>query len=138
MCSVLGLEHLVTDDRFIDAGSRSTNSGALVALMEIAFATRPMSDWRAPLDAARIPWAPFQNLDELVTDPQVIANGYIGNLELETGESFPLPAGAVQFDEHPASLHPAPDLGEHTDEVLLALGYEWEQIIALKLSGAVL
>lgn len=138
MCSVLQLEHLVADDRFIDAGARSANSGALVALMEVAFATRPLADWHESLDTARIPWAPFQNLNELVTDPQVVANGYLGTLELETGESFPLPAGAVQFDELPANLHPAPDLGEHTDEVLLALGYEWDRIIALKLSGAVL
>ena len=54
------------------------------------------------------------------------------------GSTFPLPAGAVQFDEQPAALAPCPELGEHTDEVLASLGYSWDDIVALKMSGAVL
>jgi crotonobetainyl-CoA:carnitine CoA-transferase CaiB-like acyl-CoA transferase len=54
------------------------------------------------------------------------------------GDAFPLPAGAVQFHEQPAALHPAPGLGEHTDEVLAELGYSWDEIVAMIVSGAVL
>jgi crotonobetainyl-CoA:carnitine CoA-transferase CaiB-like acyl-CoA transferase len=52
--------------------------------------------------------------------------------------SFPLPAGAVQFDEQPAALHPCPELGADTDEVLASIGYSWDEIVALKVSGAIL
>jgi crotonobetainyl-CoA:carnitine CoA-transferase CaiB-like acyl-CoA transferase len=44
----------------------------------------------------------------------------------------------VQFDEQPAALRACPELGEHTDEVLASLGYSWDEIVALKMSGAIL
>jgi crotonobetainyl-CoA:carnitine CoA-transferase CaiB-like acyl-CoA transferase len=49
-----------------------------------------------------------------------------------------LPTGAVQFDEKPATVRPAPDLGADTDDVLLAAGYSWDEIVDMKTSGAVL
>jgi crotonobetainyl-CoA:carnitine CoA-transferase CaiB-like acyl-CoA transferase len=81
---------------------------------------------------------PHQRVDELLQDPAVVANGYIGTVERPDGVTFPLPAGAVQFDEQPAALQPCPALGEHTDEVLASLGYSWDDIVALKVSGAIL
>ncbi|HUP75767.1 MAG TPA: hypothetical protein VM282_22215 [Acidimicrobiales bacterium] len=44
----------------------------------------------------------------------------------------------MQFDEQVAALQSCPDLGQHTDEVLGSLGYSWDDIVALKLSGAIL
>jgi crotonobetainyl-CoA:carnitine CoA-transferase CaiB-like acyl-CoA transferase len=137
VCDLIARPDLLTDDRFTDTSSRETHSAALVAALEGAFARRPLEEWRKPLDEAGIPWAKFQTVDELIADPQVAANGYIGTV-VRDGERFVLPAGAVQFDERPAALRPAPALGEHTDEVLASLGYSWDEIIALKTSGAVL
>jgi crotonobetainyl-CoA:carnitine CoA-transferase CaiB-like acyl-CoA transferase len=106
--------------------------------IEAAFGSRVLADWRRPLNDARIPWAPFQTVDELLADPQVVANGYVGTVEHGGAAPFPLPAGAVQFDEKSAALHSAPELGEHTDEVLAELGYTWDEVVAMKVSGAVL
>jgi crotonobetainyl-CoA:carnitine CoA-transferase CaiB-like acyl-CoA transferase len=138
LCALLGREDLLEDERFADTPSRATNSGALVAHLEAAFAARTLDEWRKPLDDARIPWGPFQRVDELLTDPAVVANGYVGTVERDDGVTFPLPTGAVQFDEQPATLRAAPALGEHTDEVLSSLGYTWDEIVALKVSGAIL
>jgi crotonobetainyl-CoA:carnitine CoA-transferase CaiB-like acyl-CoA transferase len=138
LCALLGRDDLLADERFADMQGRATNSGALVVELESAFAARTLDEWRKPLDDARIPWGPFQRVDELLIDPAVVANGYIGTVERDDGVTFPLPAGAVQFDEQPASLRAAPKLGEHTDEVLSSLGYSWDDIVALKVSGAVL
>lgn len=138
MCTILERRDLLADARFVDMKSRAEHSGELVAELEAAFALRPLDGWRKELDAARIPWAPFQTVDELINDPAVVANGYIGSVEREGADPFPLPAGVVQFDEHPAALHPAPELGEHTDDVLMSLGYTWDEVIALKVSDAIL
>ncbi len=138
LCKVLGREDLLADGRFASMKQRAVNSGALIPELEAAFAARNLDEWRQPLNDARIPWGPFQRVDELLADPAVVANGYIGTVHREDGVSFPLPAGAVQFDERPAALHPCPDLGAHTDEVLASLGYSSDEIIALKVGGAVL
>jgi crotonobetainyl-CoA:carnitine CoA-transferase CaiB-like acyl-CoA transferase len=138
VCTIVERPDLLADERFADTAARATHSGALVTELEHAFAQRPLDEWRKSLDTARIPWGPFQRVDELLADPQVVANDYVGLVEGEDGTQFPLPAGAVQFDEQPASLRRAPGLGEHTDEVLAALGYSWDEIVAFKVSGAVL
>jgi crotonobetainyl-CoA:carnitine CoA-transferase CaiB-like acyl-CoA transferase len=138
VCTMLGRDDLLTDERFVDMKTRSENSGVLVAELEAAFASRTVDEWRKPLDDARIPWGPYQRVDELLRDPAVVANGYIGTVERADGVSFPLPAGAVQFDEQPAALQACPELGEHTDEVVASLGYSWDEIVAMKVSGAIL
>jgi crotonobetainyl-CoA:carnitine CoA-transferase CaiB-like acyl-CoA transferase len=138
VCTLLGRPDLLEDERFGTMRERATHSGELVQELEAAFGSRVLAEWRRPLDDARIPWAPFQTVDELLVDPQVVANGYIGTVDPSGSAPFPLPAGAVQFDEQPAALHPAPGLGEHTDEVLAELGYSWDEVIAMKVSGAAL
>jgi crotonobetainyl-CoA:carnitine CoA-transferase CaiB-like acyl-CoA transferase len=138
VCTLLDRTDLLDDERFADMKGRAAHSGALIPELEAAFAARPLDEWRKPLDDARIPWGPYQRVDELLQDPAVVANGYIGAVERPDGVTFPLPAGAVQFDEQPAALQPCPALGEHTDEVLASLGYSWDDIVALKVSGAIL
>jgi len=73
---------------------------------------------------------------EVLEDPQVIANGYVAEVEHEAG-NFRLPTGAVQFDEHPAALRRGPEHAEHTEEVLLELGYDWDSIAKLKEHGII-
>ena len=138
VCALLGRQDLLGDERFGSMTGRSVHCAALVPELEAAFATRTLDEWRGLLDAARIPWGPYQRVEELLSDPAVIANGYIGTVERPDGASFPLPAGAVQFDEQAAALQACPDLGQHTDEVLGSLGYSWDDIVALKVSGAIL
>ena len=71
-------------------------------------------------------------------DPQVIANGYVLEVRRDDGETFPLVANPVQFDETPPTLVAAPEHGQHTEEILLELGLDWDQIIAHKEAGAIL
>ncbi len=72
----------------------------------------------------------------MADDRQVVANGYIGRID-DGDVAFSLPTGAVQFDEQPTALHRAPEHGQHTDEVLQELGYDWDRIIELKLGEVV-
>ncbi len=67
----------------------------------------------------------------------MIANGYLPTMTAANGQDVQLVASPAQFDETPAEMTRGPDHGEHTDDVLLELGLDWEQLIALKASGAI-
>jgi len=83
-------------------------------------------------------WAPVQTAGELVEDPQAVENGYVRPVEASSGTTFRMVPSPLQFDETPPDLTRAPDHGEHTDEVLLELGYDMDQIMDLKIKGAIL
>jgi crotonobetainyl-CoA:carnitine CoA-transferase CaiB-like acyl-CoA transferase len=68
----------------------------------------------------------------------VLANGYLGEVEVEGGEPFRMPTGAVQFDESAPRLRRAPEHGQHTEEILQDLGLDWDEISAHKRAGVVL
>ena len=101
------------------------------------FASRTFDEWKALLAGIDAPWAPVQAVEELLDDPQVLANDYIGEVVIEGGPTYRLPNVPVQFDEQPAVLRRAPEHGEHSEMVLLELGYTWEQIGALHDAGVI-
>jgi crotonobetainyl-CoA:carnitine CoA-transferase CaiB-like acyl-CoA transferase len=101
------------------------------------FAQHSLAEWRVKLADADGVWAPMQNIAELLHDPQVQANGYLVDVDRGDGTSFALVANPVQFDEQPPALTPAPDLGQHTEDVLLAMGMTWEDLARLKEAGAI-
>ncbi|MDZ7676270.1 MAG: CoA transferase [Acidimicrobiales bacterium] len=134
----LDVPELATDERFADTEARKHNLEACVTALDDAFGARPLSHWREVLADFSGVWAPYQNLDELYEDPQVIANGYLPTMTAANGQDVQLVANPAQFDEQPVEITRGPDHGEHTDEALLALGYTWDDLIALKQSGAIL
>lgn len=136
LCRVLGREELIADPRFADLAARRTNSAECVAELDAVFGENTFEECKALLGSVDIPWAPVQRVDELLDDPQVEANGYIG--EVAPGDGSPgyrLPTVPVQFDEAPPVLRRAPELGEHTETLLLDLGYEWEDIARMQAAG---
>jgi crotonobetainyl-CoA:carnitine CoA-transferase CaiB-like acyl-CoA transferase len=80
----------------------------------------------------------MQSQLELHDDPQAIANGYLPQLTTPEGVDFALVAAPVQFDETPAELRTAPEHGQHTEEILLEGGMDWERLAALKADGSIL
>jgi crotonobetainyl-CoA:carnitine CoA-transferase CaiB-like acyl-CoA transferase len=136
-CRLIGRLDLAEDPRFADLRARAENLEACVAELEAEFAVRTLDEWKDLLARIDAPWAPVQTVEELLSDPQVLANDYIGEVELEDGQSYSLPNVPVQFDERPAVLGRAPEHGEHTETVMLELGYTWEQIADLKDAGAI-
>ncbi|MET8211453.1 CoA transferase [Streptomyces sp. NPDC005373] len=136
-CRLIGRADLVEDPRFAALRARGENREACVVELEAEFARRTFEEWKDLLARIDVPWAPVQAVEELLTDPQVIANDYIGEVELEGGGSYAMPTVPVQFDERPPALRRAPEHGEHTETVLLELGYSWEDIAGLKDAGAI-
>jgi crotonobetainyl-CoA:carnitine CoA-transferase CaiB-like acyl-CoA transferase len=137
-CQHLDRADLIDDPRFKDGPSRFEHRRECIALLREIFASRTYAEWCSRLQTLEGAWAPLQNARELHDDPQAIANGYLPQLSTPEGTTFALVANPVQFDETPAELTPAPDHGQHTEEVLLELGLSWDDIIAHKEAGAIL
>ena len=137
-CRVIGRPELADDARFADMASRRENAEACVAELDREFATRTFDEWKTVLARLDAPWAPVQSVAELLDDPQVVANGYIGDVVVDGETAYRLPAVPVQLDGRPPPLRRAPEHGEDTEALLLEAGYGWEQITALKESGVVL
>jgi crotonobetainyl-CoA:carnitine CoA-transferase CaiB-like acyl-CoA transferase len=135
---VLERPDLVEDQRFATAAVRFQHRKECIEIFDEIFASQPLAYWRERLDAIGGVWGPVHNALEVHNDPQVIANGYLPELTDDNGSTFRLVSNPVQFDETPPQLRRAPNHGEHTDEILLEMGDDWERIIALKESGAIL
>jgi crotonobetainyl-CoA:carnitine CoA-transferase CaiB-like acyl-CoA transferase len=134
----LGVPDMATDPRFCDSAARAQNAGECIARLDEAFGSQPLSYWVETLETFDGVWSPFQTLDELYDDVQVQANGYLPAMTAGNGDEVQLVASPAQFDEEPVRVARAPEHGEQTELILMDLGYDWDQITALKESGAIL
>ena len=137
LCRQIGHPELIDDPRFKDHAARGENKTDCIRALDAAFAERTFDEWKEELADAEGVWSPYQLPIELHDDPQVRANGYLREVESDQGPCTVV-ANPVQFDETPPELERAPQHGEHTETLLLELGYDWDDIIRLKDAGAIL
>ena len=137
-CAHIGRPELAGDRRFADFEARMVHNTELIAILDEVFASATIDEWRERLRGFSGVWAVNQTPAEVVRDPQVRDNGYLV-AGAEPGPPLWAVTSPAQFDgQAPTSVPRAPEHGQHTEEVLLACGYSWEDISALKEQGAVL
>jgi crotonobetainyl-CoA:carnitine CoA-transferase CaiB-like acyl-CoA transferase len=128
---------LAEDPRYSSLAVRIQNAGELIALFDGIFASRTLARWAEAFDREDVWWAPVQTTEEVLTDPQAEAAGAFVEAPVPEGTARVL-ASPVDFSVTPWEVRaPFPELGQHTEEVLLELGYEWEAIIAMKEAGVI-
>lgn len=138
LARVVGRPEWLTDPRYATPAERFRHSAELIAELDAIFATRTLDEWAEAFSAEPdFFWAPVQTIDELITDEQFVAAGGLVEVPDESG-SMTMLATPAEFTEHRAGpRYRAPRLGEHSVEVLEALGYPAERIEALVGAGAV-
>jgi crotonobetainyl-CoA:carnitine CoA-transferase CaiB-like acyl-CoA transferase len=134
----IGHPELADDPRFVDAAARAQNNVECVTILDDIFAQKTLEEWKPIMLEVEGVWSPVQTAEELLTDPQVVANDYLRDVEAASGTVFKMVASPLQFDEEPPDLVRAPEHGEHTDEVLQELGLDMDAILDLKVKGVLL
>ena len=105
----------------------------LLALLGTLFATGSREDWVTRLRAGDIVSAPINTMLEAAVDPDVVANGYVAEMDYpEYAKRLKVHGTPWRFSETPAKIGVTPKLGAHNAEVLGALGYSTADIDALK------
>jgi crotonobetainyl-CoA:carnitine CoA-transferase CaiB-like acyl-CoA transferase len=138
LCEALGVPQLIDDPRFKTPPDRSKNRAVLTEELEKATRTKSSQHWVDVLNKAGVPCGPIFNVKEVFDDPHVkhlrlattVRHPRLGELEVQN-----LP---VTLSRTPGAVRtPAPDVGQHTDEILGELGYSKEDIAAIRQDGVV-
>jgi crotonobetainyl-CoA:carnitine CoA-transferase CaiB-like acyl-CoA transferase len=137
LCKALGQPDMATDPRFVDIDARRENSHVCIDRLENIFAQRSFAQWRHTLTEFEGEWVPNLQPRDVRDDPQVQANGYFVDVEMDGGWSLPMVATPVQFDEQPGAPSRAPEHGEQTETVLLDMGLSWDELSDLKDRGVI-
>lgn len=137
VCSHIGRDDLAEDPRFAEAEQLMANAASAGAAVAQAIATQPLAYWVERFKTLKGQWSPVQAPLEVAADPQVRANGYVLAVLDSSGERRELVASPVQFDETPFNISRAPQFAEHTDEIVRSLGRDDEELIQLKIDGAI-
>jgi formyl-CoA transferase len=138
LCEVIERPELLSDARFADMTVRAQNSAACVAELESTFRSRTLAEWRERMATFTGVWAPALTPVEVHDHVQVEANGYLPEVKSADGSTFRLPSPPMQFGGTPSFPRgTAPELGQHTEEILLELGRDWDAIGQLRVSGAI-
>lgn len=132
-CRALDIPEMENDPKFNDMSNRRKNRVEFISILDRIFATRPREEWLKILEENDFACSPINTLSDLEDDPQVIANEYITNFNHPTAGPLKLAGHPITFGKTPATIRSgAPELGQHTEEVLLEAGYTWDDIAELR------
>lgn len=137
-CQAIARPDLAKDARFDHINKRVENRIQLIAILDEVFSTKSRDEWCFILKESDCTAAPVQTYAELAQDPQVLANNYITTVDHPTYGPMQQVGLTVDLSKTPGRVRSsAPEMGQHTEEILMELGgYTWEEISALKDSGA--
>ncbi len=137
-CTNFGREDLLADARFDENENRVLFRDILRPAVAEAMVKYSVAELSAKLEAIGIPFSPVRRPGELFDDPQLLAHGRMMHTRMPNGKWVNLPNMPFEIDgQSPTLRHQPPEAGEHTDEILGALGYSAGAIVALREQGKV-
>lgn len=137
LCEALGIPEMANDERFRDFAQRHKNRELTVTKLQIIFSSKSTQRWLELL-RGKVPCAPVNNLEEALSDPWLVERKMIVETEHPQFEKVKQVASPIRVSETSFEHHRAPQLGEHTEEILKKrLGLTDSEIDALKGKGAI-
>ncbi|XP_024065560.2 succinate--hydroxymethylglutarate CoA-transferase isoform X2 [Terrapene carolina triunguis] len=139
VCKILNLLEVSKDSRYKTNKLRVQNRKELIEILSARFSEKMTTKWLELFEGSGVPYGPINSMQQVFSDPQVLHNGLIMEMDHPTVGKIAVPGPAVRYSEFSASKpKPPPLVGQHTVEILkVALGYEDNAIEELLRTGAV-
>jgi len=138
-CKAVGKPEWEKDPRFDSHVKRMGQNLFLIAAVDEIIAGKTAAEWEAIAQQLDLVLGRIQTPLEVASDPQAWENDFFTELEYAPGVRFKAINSPIKFSETPATIRSlAPELGQHTEEILLELGYTWDDLAKLKNEGAIL
>ncbi len=139
VCQAIGRPELEHDPRFTSLASRGDNHLALFNILDEVFPTKTWDEWKQRLTGAGFPWALVQTIPEVINDPQARANDFFTPFDHPVYGRINLMAAPVKLSQTRETMRmPAPEPGQHTEEVLAEFGYTQDDITRFRKQGVIL
>jgi crotonobetainyl-CoA:carnitine CoA-transferase CaiB-like acyl-CoA transferase len=137
-CKAIEKPELEKDPRFDNMQTRADNRVELIRILDEILASKTIDEWDKIFRKYNLIYARIQSPAEVVADPQAFANNFFTDLNHPAGQMKVINT-PVKFIQNPASVRsPAPEVGQHNEEILLDLGYSWEDIASIKEQGVIM
>jgi crotonobetainyl-CoA:carnitine CoA-transferase CaiB-like acyl-CoA transferase len=138
-CRAIERPELENDPRFNSMEARRVNCEELIRIIDKALASETMEEWEKRFRENDCIYGRVQTPVEVTKDPQALANDFFAEVDYAGVGKIKLVTTPIKFSKNPASLRTAcPELGQHNEEILLELGYSWDDIAQLKEQGVIL
>ena len=137
-CKVVGVEHLANDPRFNTDAARQENREEIGRLLDAAFSKKTRAEWAQIFRDAKMRCDPCLTYEEICAHPQMAANDMIYTAKHPTRGDIKMLGLPVKLKKTPGKPQgPPPLLGQHTEEILLKLGYKAKDIAELEKQGVI-
>jgi CoA:oxalate CoA-transferase len=136
-CRIMGIQHLEKDPDYVGL-ARLIPGDKMEQVLEELFPKRTSAQWLAEFHDADILATEVVDYQTLLASEQARTNGYVVEVEHESAGKFPTSGAPISLNgEVRHESPPAPELGQHTEELMLEAGYSWEDIARVRDAGAV-
>lgn len=137
-CKAMDMAEMENDPKFATTEARAENRLELIALLDRVFPTRTIEEWEVALNRHDLLFDRINRIVDVAEDPQALLNNNIIQYDHPVLGKVKMVGFPVELTETPLTLRRcAPELGEHSEEVLLDVGYSWEEIAKLKEEGVI-
>ncbi len=138
-CRAIGREELINNQMFNSDLEREKNKEVLIAIIRRVFSSKTLNEWEEILRRHGIVYEKVRHVTEWVTDAQAKENHFFVQMVHPIKGHMPLVNSPVNFTNTISSVRiAAPLYGQHTEDILLQLGYSWEEILDLKIEGVII